>query len=54
MPKKTRLRAPSPDMTLRMSGRGAIGIGPFRRNMALYRPALLQNGHVFATLETIR
>jgi hypothetical protein len=54
MPKKTRLRAPSPDMTLRKRGRGAIAIGRFPRKAALYRAALLQNGHVFATLETIR
>jgi len=54
MPKKTRLRAPSPDMTLRKSARRAIGIGSFAHLAALYRLPVLQNGHVFATLETIR
>jgi hypothetical protein len=41
-------------MTLRKSARRAIGIGLFAQKAALYRATLLQNGHVFATLETIR
>jgi hypothetical protein len=54
MPKKTRYRAPSPNMTLRKSVRGSIEIGtPSRINHRLVDP-VLQNGHDFATPERVR